>query len=166
MMHRAWSRMRHIIFKIICQISRSQGTKNHRFWHEVGISELQLQFEFTNVYEMMRKAWNRIEGVPYCFSKSSVKFQGHTGQKNTFLYPNWAFPGCKSSLNPPMVTKWYTKLEVAWRVPYCFSMSSVKFHGHMGQKLADFDLNWVFSDCNASFDSLMAIGWCKKLEVA
>ena len=30
---------------------------------------------------MMHKAWSNIEGVPYCFSRSSVEFQGHTGQK-------------------------------------------------------------------------------------
>ena len=27
--------------------------------------------------------------------------------------PNWAFPDCNSSLNPPMATKWCKKLEVA-----------------------------------------------------
>ena len=30
---------------------------------------------------MMHKAWSNIEEVPYLFSRSSVKFQGHTGQK-------------------------------------------------------------------------------------
>ena len=30
---------------------------------------------------MMHKAWSRIEEVPYCFSRSSVKFQGHTALK-------------------------------------------------------------------------------------
>ena len=31
---------------------------------------------------MMHKAWRSIEEVPYCFSRSFVKFQGHTGQKS------------------------------------------------------------------------------------
>ena len=31
---------------------------------------------------MMHKAWSSIEEVPYCFSRSSVKFQGHMEQKN------------------------------------------------------------------------------------
>ena len=26
-----------------------------------------------------------------------------------------------------------------------------KFQGHMGQKIADFNPNWVFPDCNCSF---------------
>ena len=30
---------------------------------------------------MMHKAWSNIEEVPYCFSRSSVKFQGHTALK-------------------------------------------------------------------------------------
>ena len=30
---------------------------------------------------MMHKAWSSIGEMPYCFSRSSVKFQGHTGQK-------------------------------------------------------------------------------------
>ena len=28
---------------------------------------------------MMHKAWSSIEEVPYCFPRSSIKFQGHTG---------------------------------------------------------------------------------------
>ena len=42
---------------------------------------------------MMHKAWSSTEKVPYCFSSSSVKFQGHTGQKIV-----WLFPDCKSSI--------------------------------------------------------------------
>ena len=30
---------------------------------------------------MMLKALSSIEEVPYCFSRSSIKFQGHTAQK-------------------------------------------------------------------------------------
>ena len=40
---------------------------------------------------MMHKAWSSIEEVPYCFSRSSIKFQGHTGQNITDFDPNWAF---------------------------------------------------------------------------
>ena len=61
---------------------------------------------------MIHKAWNGVEEVPYCFTRSSVKFQGHTGQKNR---PNWALPCCCSSLNKPMVVKWCTKLDVAYK---------------------------------------------------
>ena len=54
-----------------------------------------------------------IEEVPYCFWRSSVKFQGHTALKNVEFDPDWAFPDCNSSLNSPMATKCCTKLEVA-----------------------------------------------------
>ena len=47
------------------------------------------------------------------FSRSSVKFQGHTALKSVEFDPDWAFPDCISSLNSPMATKWCTKLEVA-----------------------------------------------------
>ena len=36
---------------------------------------------------MMHKAWSSIEEVPYCFWRSSVKFQGHTAKKNHRFWP-------------------------------------------------------------------------------
>ena len=51
--------------------------------------------------------------MPYCFSKSSVKFQGHTALKIVEFDPKWAFPDCNSSLNSPMAMKCCTKLETA-----------------------------------------------------
>ena len=146
---------------------------------------------------MMDKAWSSIEEVPYCFSRSCVKLQGHTAKKIFDFDPNWAFPDCNSSLNSPMVTKWcielskgallfskvirqisrshgskngqigpklgvsgqqlqfeftdgYEMLLKAWNskgeVPYCFPRSSIKFQGHTGQNITDFDPNWAFPD--------------------
>ena len=102
-----------LFFKVIRQISRSHGSKNRQIWPKLGVSGLLLQFEFTNGYEMMHKAWSSIEEVPYCFSRSSFKFHGHTALKIVEFYPNLAFPVCNSSLKSPMATKWCTKLEVA-----------------------------------------------------
>ena len=62
---------------------------------------------------MMHKAWSSIEEVPYCFSRSSVKFQGHIALKILEFDSNWAFPDCNSSLNSPMALKCCTKLETA-----------------------------------------------------
>ena len=39
---------------------------------------------------MMHKDWSGIEMVPYCFSRSSVKFQGHTGHKVNDFDPSLA----------------------------------------------------------------------------
>ena len=62
---------------------------------------------------MMHRAWSSIVEVPYCFSRSSVKFQGHTALKIVEFDPNWAFPDCNSSLNSPMAMKCCTRLETA-----------------------------------------------------
>ena len=90
---------------------------------------------------MMHIAWSSIEEVPYCPSRSSIKFEGHTGQKITNFESNWAFPDSNFSLNSPMAMKWCIKLE---EVPYCLSRSSIKFQGHTGQWIADVDLNLGF----------------------
>ena len=83
-----------------------------------------LKFEFTNYYEMMYKAWSSIGEVPYCFSRSSVKFQGHTGQRITDFNPNWVFPDCNSSLNSLMAMRCCTKPEVAQKI------CPIVFQGH------------------------------------
>ena len=41
---------------------------------------------------MLHKAWNSKVEMPYCFPRSSIKFQGHTVQNITDFDPNWAFP--------------------------------------------------------------------------
>ena len=62
---------------------------------------------------MMHKTWSSIEEVPYCFSRSSVKFQGHIALKIIEFDSNWAFPDYNSSLNTPMAMKCCTKVETA-----------------------------------------------------
>ena len=62
---------------------------------------------------MMHRAWSSIVEVPYCFSRSYVKFQGHTALKIIEFDPNWVFPDCNSSLNSQMAMKCWTKLETA-----------------------------------------------------
>ena len=70
---------------------------------------------------MMHKAWSRIEEVPYSFSRSYIKFQGHTALKIVQFDPNWEFPDCNSSLNSPMAMKCCIKLEtVKERCPIVF----------------------------------------------
>ena len=84
--------------------------------------------------------------MPYCFLRSSIRFQGHTGQNNANFDPNWAFQDCNSSLNSPMGLKWIM-MHKAWcsigEVPYCFSRSSIKFQGHTGWKIDDLNPIWV-----------------------
>ena len=40
---------------------------------------------------MLHKASNSKGEMPYSFPRSSIKFQGHTGQNITDFDPNWAF---------------------------------------------------------------------------
>ena len=77
---------------------------------------------------MMHKAWSSIEEVPYCFSRSYIKLQGHTAKKIVDFDPNWPFPDCNSSLNLPMAMKWCPKLEIALkRCPIVFEGHPLNF---------------------------------------
>ena len=87
------------------------GQKLFRFWPELSVSRLQLQFEFIHGFEMTHKAWCSIEEVPYCFPRLSIKFQGHRGQQIANYDPKWAFPDCNFSLNSPMNLKAWCNIE-------------------------------------------------------
>ena len=69
--------------------------------------------EFTYDDEIIHIPWCCLGEVPYCFTRSSVKFQGHTALKIIEFEPDWGFLDCNSSLNSPMAMKCCTKLEVA-----------------------------------------------------
>ena len=49
---------------------------------------------------MMHKAWRSIEEVPYCFSRSSIKFHSHTGGKIDDLNPIWDYSAGRSCQIP------------------------------------------------------------------
>ena len=94
-----WHRWGDLYFSsVICQIARPHGTNKSSILTQMGVFKLQLQLEFTDGYEMMKKAWSTIEELPCYFSRSFVKFHGHMGRKI-------------SSLNSPMALKLCTKLN-------------------------------------------------------
>ena len=77
---------------------------------------------------MLHKAYSSIEEMPYCFSRSSVKFHSHIALKIVEFDSNWAFPDCNSSLNSPMAMECCTKLETAKkRCPIIFQGHSSNF---------------------------------------
>ena len=95
MMHRAWSSIVEVPYSFSRSYVEFQGhtaLKTRLIWPKLGVSGQQLHFEFTDGYEMLHKAWNSKGEVPYCFPRSSIKFQGHKGQNITDFDPNWAFP--------------------------------------------------------------------------
>ena len=103
-----------LFFKVICQISRSHGIKKiSDFDPNWAFQDCNPIFELNDSCEMMHEAWSSIKEMPYCFSRSSVKFQGHTESKSADFAPNWAFPDCNSRLDWLKAIKWCTKLEVA-----------------------------------------------------
>ena len=150
MMHRVWSSIEEVPYCFSRSYVKFQGhaaLKIADFLPKLGVSGLYLQFGITDGYKMIHKAWSSIEEVHYCFSRSSVKFHGHTALKIVEFDPNWAFPDCNSSLNSPMAMKCCTKLQTAKeKCPIVFPRSSIKFQGHTGQNITDFDPNWAFPD--------------------
>ena len=92
MMRKAWLLNRSgalLFFKVICQISRSHKTKNQ-------ITKLDPNWGFwdcnSSLNSPMDLKWCTkcsAEEVPYCLSRSSIKFQGHTGWKIDDLNPIW-----------------------------------------------------------------------------
>ena len=127
-----------------CPIAFQGNKKNHWFWPKLGVSRLYLQFEFTDGFEVMLKAWLSIEEVPYCFLKSSIKFQGHTGQKNQHFWPELSISGLYLQFK---FTNGFEVMLKACRsigdVPYCFWRSSIKYQGHTGRKISN--LNPILS---------------------
>ena len=106
---------------------------------------LSLQFEFTDGFEIISKAWSNIEEVPYCLSRSSIKFQGHTGQKcDRQFRPKLSVSGLQLQFE---FTNGFEMMHKAWcsteEVPYCFSRSSIKFEALMDRKIDD--LNPILS---------------------
>ena len=90
---------------------------------------------------MMYKAWSSTEEVPYCFSRSSVKFEGHTAKKNRWFWPKLGVTGQFELTNGyEMIHKALNRIE---EVPYFFSRSSVKFQGNTGWKIDDLNPIWV-----------------------
>ena len=78
---------------------------------------------------MLHKAWNSEGEMPYCFPRSSIKFQGYTGQNISDFDPNWAFPDYRPvaafkslrfalfciRLHGPLAYKQLKKIRILWR---------------------------------------------------
>ena len=114
----------------------------------------------------MHTAWSSIEEVRYRFWRSSDQFQGSMGQNHADCDPNVAFRDCNFLLE---LTDCHEMMHIPWsrldEMPYSFPRSPVKFQGHTGQKIADFDPNLACPDCNSRLNWPMAMKWCTKLQV-
>ena len=104
----------------------------------LAIFRIWLQFESTDGSEMMHKTGSSIGEVPHCFSRSSIKFQGHTGQNLPILTQIGGFGSLTHGFE--MMHKARYSIEEG---PYCFSRSSIKFQGHMGWEINNLNPIWV-----------------------
>ena len=85
------------------------------------------------------------------FSRSSIKYLGHTGWKSMiwiqFEWDHWA--GCSYQI--PQICLVQGHLS-------SFKVTQLK-------KIVDFHPKWAIPDCNSSLKSPMALKWCTKLYI-
>ena len=145
---------------------RGQRSRSQKSWHHLAVSGLLLPFEFTYGNEMMHKAWCCLEEVPYCFSRSYVKCQGHTAKKSSILTQIRRF----QTVTPVWIHQWLwndaQSLKQHRRGALLFFKVFRQISRTLGGKIVDFDPNWAFPDCNSSLNSPMAMKCYTKLEEA
>ena len=91
-------------------------------------------------------------------SRSEVKGRGHD--------PNFRF----RTVTPVWIHIWWWNdtysLMLLRRGALLFFKVIRQISRSHGAKIAEFDPDWAFPDCNSSLNSPMATKWCTKLEVA
>ena len=133
-----------LFFKVIRQILRSHGTQNHRFWPELSFSGLELQFEFTDGFEIMQKAKCSPEEVPILFFEVIHQILRLHGTKYCRFWPDLSVSGQELQVEFTDGLKMMHKAGCNVKeVPYNFSRSSIKFQGHTGWKIDDLNPIWV-----------------------
>ena len=77
MMHKAWSGVEEVINGLFLEVTRhilnSHWPNNRRFWHELRVSGLYLQFDLTDINEMMHKACV----IYVSYNRWPIGFMGH-----------------------------------------------------------------------------------------
>ena len=105
------------------------------------------------------KSLKKVKWGALLFSKVIRHISKSEAAKNADFYPKLTFPDCNLSLNSLMAMKWCKKLE-ATKNPFDCQGHPSNFSVTQDKKITSFDPNWGFSDCNLSFNSLMALKWC------
>ena len=112
---------------------------------------------------MMHRAWCSTEEVPHCLSRSSIKFQGHTGQKRQQFSPKLGVSRLWLQLE---FTDGLEILDKSWHsieeVPYCFQGHPFNFKVTRDKKCRFYPIR-AFPDWNSC---LMALKRYTELEVA
>ena len=101
--------------------------------------------------------WTRVRSM----QKVKVKGQGHRGHD-----PNFRF----RTVTPVWIHIWWWNdtysLMLLRRGALLFFKVIRQISRSHGAKIADFDPDWAFPDCNSSLNSPVAMKCCTKLEVA
>ena len=130
---------------------------------------------------MLHKAWNSKGEMPYCFPRSSIKFQGHTGQNITDFDPNCAFPDNRpvaafKSLRFALLIFRLTYPSLYWQSMVMFVCSIIR-HWHHAKfatghhcvsLISDIIANFAFFVHNATRGScikvtILVCDWCQAI---
>ena len=103
---------------------------------------------------MLHKDWNSKGEMPYCFPRSSIKFQGHTVQNITDFDPNWAFPDYRpvAAFKSPRFASFQINLFVRHLV-YISRLINTAVHENClyGYDINDYvQLKFIYCYCNVS----------------
>ena len=112
-------------------------------------------------HEIFRSYYQWQKWRPCKRSRSEVKGQGHRGHD-----PNFRF----QTVTPVWIHIWwwndtYSLMLLRRGALLFFKVIRQIWRSH-GAKIAEFDPDWAFPDCNSSLNSPMAMKCCTKLEVA
>ena len=112
-------------------------------------------------HEIFRSYYQWQKWRPCKRSRSEVKGQGHRGHD-----PNFRF----RTVTPVWIHIWWWNdtysLMLLRRGALLFFKVIRQISRSHGAKIAEFDPDWAFPDCNSSLNSPMTTKWCTKLEVA
>ena len=94
MMHQAWSVIEKVLnsFKgYLLNFKATRAGVNSWKSEDLFSTSWQIHFELMDDYEMTHTVFRSMNDLPYCFSMSFIKFEGHTVRKNFNLDPIWTF---------------------------------------------------------------------------
>ena len=116
---------------------------------------------------MMRKAWSGVEKVPYCFQGHLSNFKVTRLKKTPILTQI----RCFRTVTPVRIHWWLwndaQSLKRHRRGVLLFFKVIRQISRSQGtKKIADFDPNWAFPNCNLNLNLLMASKWCTQLNVS
>ena len=115
---------------------------------------------------MMQKAWFYLEEVPYCSSRSSIKFQSHTAKKSSILTQNGRFRTVAPVWNHHWLWNGAKRLKQHKGGALLFFKVICQFLRSRGtKKITNLYPTWGFPGCNSSLTSPMDLKRCTKLDV-